>query len=243
MVRLQNMKYVLITGVTSGIGEALARQYVQKGWQVAGTGRREDRLAQLQAELGDAFVYAAFDIAAPDADEKLTALAAQLEGLDVVIANAGIGYLDSALDKTQEHLINQVNVVGFQQTMAWAGRYFAKQGRGHLVGISSLAASFPNSYAPAYNASKAYVWYYLAGLRKYFKRHPADVAVTEIRPGWIDTEMTENARFKFWSVGAERAASEIMQAIEAKKSLKYIPGRWFFVGALNRILGIFGWAA
>ena len=237
------MKKILITGVTSGIGEELARQYVKQGCIVAGTGRREERLQKLQSDLGNNFIYKVFDITDDNATEHLASLTEALDGLDVVIANAGVGYLDSALDQEQEALINNVNVAGFHCTMSWAGRYFREQGHGHLVGVSSLAASFPNSYAPAYNASKAYVWYYLAGLRKYFKRQKLDVHVTEIRPGWVDTEMTENARFKFWSVPATRAAEDIVKAIGARKSVAYIPGRWFFVGALNRILGIFGWAA
>ena len=82
---------ILITGATSGFGEATARRFIREGWKVIGTGRRAERLQALAAELGSAFYGAAFDITDEDAAEK--ALAALPEGfrdIDVLVNNAGL---------------------------------------------------------------------------------------------------------------------------------------------------------
>jgi serine 3-dehydrogenase len=64
---------ILITGATSGFGEATARRFIREGWKVIGTGRRAERLQALAAELGSAFYGAAFDITDEDAAEKALA--------------------------------------------------------------------------------------------------------------------------------------------------------------------------
>ena len=90
----------------------------------------------------------------------------EIGGLDLLILSSGTGDLNEKLDFEIENKTNLLNVNAFTEIVDWTFNYFQKQGKGHLVAISSIAGIRGSRIAPAYNASKAYQINYLEGLRQ-----------------------------------------------------------------------------
>ncbi len=106
---------------------------------------------------------------------------------------------------------------------------------GHIVGVSSIIALRGSDIVPAYSASKAFMSNYLEGLRKKAFKDKSAITVTDIRPGFVDTEMAK-AEQKFWVASPTQAAEQIYSAIQRKKSYAYITRRWILIGWLLKIL-------
>lgn len=152
-----------------------------------------------------------------------------MQGVDLVVINSGTGFFNPELDWSQEQQTLDVNVYGFCAMAGEAYKFFAKQGHGHIVGISSVAALRGNPLAPAYNASKAFMSNYLEGLRIKSFKDKLPIIVTDIKPGFVDTEMAEGEG-KFWVATPQMAAEQIYLAIDKKKSHAYITHRWRLIG-------------
>ncbi len=101
-----------------------------------------------------------------------------------------------------------------------------KQGGGSLVGVSSVAGARGHFRAPAYNASKAFLWSYLEGLSAKAGKEKSGVRVTDIRPGFVETPMTEGNKQMFWVASAQKAARQIVQSIEKGHRVAYVTRRW-----------------
>jgi short-subunit dehydrogenase len=191
---------VVITGASSGLGRALALWFVARGARVYAAARREDRLAALAAEAArgpGSVVPVRLDVAEVDTiGERLRALDdAAPGGIDLVVANAGIGGMLPAhrAEWTAIERMLRVNVLGATATLAALAPRMAERRRGHLVGISSIAAWIVIPRFGVYGASKRYLQTYLAGLR--LDLATAGVRVTCINPGFVKSEMTEGNRF------------------------------------------------
>jgi short-subunit dehydrogenase len=112
---------------------------------------------------------------------------------------------------------------------------FFKQGYGHLVGISSIAALRGSRYVPTYPASKAYLSTYLEGLRHKVKYEKLRITITDIKPGFVDTAMAQGD-YVFWRAPVAKAAEQIYQAIVKKKKTAYITKRWRLIGWVQKYL-------
>ena len=136
----------LVTGATSGIGQACARGFVAAGWQVVGTGRRAERLDGLKAELGDAFHACTFDVRDEAArDAALDALPADFAAIDCLVNNAGLA-LGTApaqqADLDQWKTMIETNVTALaSMTHKLLPALIARKGA--IINISSVAASYP----------------------------------------------------------------------------------------------------
>jgi short-subunit dehydrogenase len=129
-----------------------------------------------------------------------------------------------------------VNVLGFMTTAQVAFRHFLGRGRGHLVGISSMAALRGNGAGAAYAASKAFQSLYMDGLRDLARQRGLPIAVTEVQPGFIDTAMMKPERplpaLARWLMvtSPATAARQIMRAIRKRTKHAYIMRRYALVG-------------
>ena len=181
------MKTALITGVTAGIGEACARKFVTDGWRVIGTGRREDRLDALAAELGNAFTVRPVDMRDRAA---LEALAAELPPLDLLVNNAGYATKADPLQEAElDPILGMIetNVVGLVTlTRALLPNIIARKGA--IINLSSVAATYPYRGGCNYAGTKAYVRAFTLGLR--CDLQGTGVRVTSIEPGMVETEFT-----------------------------------------------------
>lgn len=222
------MKKVIIIGATSGIGLQLAHQLIKKGYIVGGCGRREEVLNNLEEQYPGKFYGQALDIRdTASLDSRLQTLIDRLGGMDICVVGSGISRDNILLETEVDRDILQTNIMGYSAALLFVARHFLRQRRGHLVGITSLTKFFPNRSVPAYNASKAFAGNYLDSLR--LRLQGKNFTVTEIIPGFIDTPMLKNPQRTFWLVPADKAARQIITAIEKKRKRVVVSRRWYLI--------------
>lgn len=186
------MKTALVTGATSGIGEACARAFVAAGWRVIGTGRRTERLDALKAELGaDQFHAAIFDVRDEAArDAALAALPAEFAGIDCLVNNAGLALgtepAQSASLESWKTMIDTNVTALVSLTHKLLPALVARKGA--IVNLSSVAATYPYTGGNVYGGTKAFVHQFSLGLRSDLAG--TGVRVTSIEPGMVETEFT-----------------------------------------------------
>jgi short-subunit dehydrogenase len=228
---------IIIIGATSGIGRQLAQICVEKGYRTGGTGRRVNRLKEMKEELGESFYYKEMDVTQfEDAKKGLLQLADEMEGADIIVLNAGISNIQDKSSVEIEQKVIDVNVSGFVQLFNTAYHYFENRGHGQLVGISSIAAYLGYGLSAPYNASKAFISNYMQGYRQKAKRSDAKIVITDIKPGFAESEMTEGQKGMFWVAPTDVAARQIMRSIEMKKKRAYVTRRWRFIAWLIHIV-------
>lgn len=230
----------IVVGASSGIGEALARELAAEGYEVGLCARRTERLKAIGQELPTKAYVATMDLTdVEDAREGFFELTDAMPAVDLVVLNAGVGYENRDLEWGPERETIDVNVHGFTALATAALEYFERRtdeagGKdGHLVGVSSVGSVFGNGAAPAYNASKAYVTRYLEGLRYRQADRTADVSITTVEPGFVDTKL---AAGDFWMCSPETAARQIRRAVERDRKHVYVTRRWRVVSWLLRIM-------
>lgn len=184
------MKTILITGATAGFGEAAARSFVRGGWKAIGTGRRGERLAKLQEELGDAFLPLEIDMREFGSLESLASLSPPWSEIDLLLNNAGLAPPTDPLATTDWERIEAVidtNVTGLVAlTRALLPKLIERKGQ--IINLSSVAATYPYKGGAVYAGTKAFVRQFSLDLR-------ADLAgtgvrVTSVEPGMAETEFT-----------------------------------------------------
>ena len=230
------MKKAIIIGASSGMGRELAKVLVRHDYIVGVTGRRTELLQELQAELADKCHMRTMDIA--DTMKAITTfndLVAEMGSVDLVVISAGTGHGTPDLRWPNEKDTIDTNVLGFTAIADTAFNYFVKQEHGHLAGISSIAAIRGGRYAPAYNASKAYICNYLEGLRHIAIKAKLPITVTDIQPGYVNTRMAQGDRI-FWRASTEKAAKQIYRAIERKKPHAYVTRRWRLIAWMIKVM-------
>ena len=205
-------RVALITGATSGFGEALARRVVAAGGRVIATGRRQARLDALAAELGERLLPRRLDIrdtasiAAAVAD-----LPADFAAIDVLFNNAGLA---AGLAKAHEADIAdweqmiETNILGLARITRAVLPGMVSRNRGDVINVASVAASYPYPGGNVYGGSKAFVRQFSLNLR-------ADllgtrIRVTSIEPGMAETEFSV-VRFK----GDQGAADNVYKGVHA----------------------------
>jgi short-subunit dehydrogenase len=216
---------VVITGASSGIGEALARHYAAQGATLGLISRRHGVDVTDEAAMG---------AAARDFIRR--------HGVpDLVIANAGIasgtdGADSSDISKLRK--IVEVNVVGLAATLAAFAPAMREAGRGTLAGIASVAGFRGLAGNGAYCASKSAAITWMESLRA--ELYGSGVSVVCVCPGYIDTPMTQVNRFRMpFLLSADEAALRIARAIAAKRRLAVIPWQMALVSVGLRAMP--GW--
>lgn len=224
------MKAIII-GASSGIGRELARQMSNEGYVVGITGRRKTLLNALETELPSQCYKSTMDLTnIPESVLALTELLKKMEGVDIIVINAGTGSINQEYPLAEELETVAVNVTGFTAIANVAYHHFAKKNSGHIVGISSVAAVRGGPSA-SYNASKAYVSNYLEGLSCRSYSQGKNIFITDARPGFVDTDMAKGDNL-VWVAPVEKAAKQIFNAIRKKRRIAYITKRWWFIAWL-----------
>lgn len=213
-------RIVFITGASSGIGEELAREVVRRGGKVGLLARREEKLQELSDELeqirGGCSAWAAADVTDEDGFAKaLDHLEAELGGVDIVVANAGYGRPEPPHKFRPGSAIHMydTNVFGMLRLFDWVLPKMLERESGQIVGVASLASYIGLTNSASYSGSKAAMRVHLQSLRVSLK--PYGIEVTTICPGFVESELTDQAKFKMpfmWPT--DRAVRYISDAIE-----------------------------
>ncbi len=202
------MKRALVVGNSDGIGLALTRRLTAGGWSVVGVSRspRED------------VVQHVVDVTAPEYPDVLAAIGP----VDLCVYAAGIGEMLDPADLAAQTRTLEVNLIGAARTVEAVVPGMLAAGRGHFIGLSSLADVLISAEAPGYAASKAGLTSYLLGLSAALR--PRGVAVTAVRFGFVDTKMAKGAA-RPMMVGVDRAADVLMQAVRTRRPIVSYPRR------------------
>ncbi len=235
---MEEMKSVLITGASSGIGEALALHYARPGVFLALSGRNEERLqaaAQACRAKGAQVEAAVLDVADRGKMADWISGMDAIRPLGLVIANAGIsggtGGVMNGEPVDQARNIFEVNVMGVLNTIEPALPRMIARGYGQIALISSMAGfrGFPS--APAYSASKGAVRFYGEALRGSLSK--TGVRVNVVMPGFVVSRMTDANDFHMpFLMETSKAADIIAQGLARNRGRIAFPlptylGAWF----------------
>ncbi|WP_313088180.1 SDR family NAD(P)-dependent oxidoreductase [Pseudomonas sp.] len=232
---MSRSRRIWLTGASSGIGQALAKQLLQTGHRLALSARRETPLQALADAYPAQVLVVPGDLAAA---EQVQAIAAQIEArwgaLDTVILNAGTcEYIDaSQFEAALVGRVLQANLQTAAHCIEAALPLLRRGARPHLVGVASAVTYLPMPRAGAYGASKAGLRYLLESLRIDLAAERIDV--TLVSPGFVDTPLTRRNDFPMpmrWS--AERAARHIARRLERRPLDIAFPA--LFIAALRCI--------
>ena len=235
-------KLVLITGASSGIGQALALQYARQGWRLALVARRADVIKSWLSPIGisaESYKVYSADVADTDSMAGMAKTCMDSQGVpDVVIANAGISIgVDSAQRSDLDVMarILATNVLGVAATFGPFIHAMTARGSGALVGIGSVAGIRGLPGHGGYCASKAAVISYCESLRGELRA--SGVQVLTLCPGYIATPLTQNNRYKMpFLMPADDFAVQAVRAIEAGVSYRVIPWQMGIVAKILRLL-------
>lgn len=238
---------IYITGASSGIGQALAWHYYQRGWSLALVARRtqliEKWMQSMRMDVQRCAVYEA-DISVIDSACSAGQACLERQGLpDIVIANAGISWgVDTSLREDLD-VMQQVlacNTMGLAASFQPFIAPMVGRGSGRLVGICSVAGIRGLPGHAAYSASKAAAITYCESLRVELQR--TGVSVTSLLPGYIDTPLTQNNPYSMpFLLTPDEFARRAYRVIERKEGYVVIPWQMGIVGRVMRLLPAFVW--
>lgn len=233
---------IFITGASSGLGEALAVEFARRGYAVAIAARRVERIESLAARLKQAGAAAVLPLALDvtdfqSIDGALERAAREFGRLDIVVVNAGVGYsLPVGRGKFEQmRQTIDTNLTGAIATIEFALPRLRAQGGGQIVAITSVAGSRGMPFMGAYSAAKSGLHRYVQALRAEVLHEP--IVITELAPGYIDTDMNRGARSRPFVIPLERGGAILARMIERRVGHRYVPlWPWTLLAPLVKLL-------
>jgi len=207
---------ILITGATSGFGEACARRFAKEGWQLILAARRTDRLKALQEKLGGETSVHIMPLDIRDQEAVMTGLTHlpdKFSEIDVLVNNAGLALgLEPApeSDLSDWNTMVDTNIKGLMYCTRATMPGMVERNRGHIVNIGSVAGNWPYPGGNVYGATKAFVKQFSRNLRTDLLG--TAIRVTNIEPGLAETEFSV-VRFK----GDEEKAEKVYDGTQPIK--------------------------
>ncbi len=235
-------KVILLTGASSGIGEALAFEISKRGGILGLLARREDRLKEITKDIEDAGGVVSY-FPADVTDKKAVFAAAEnlrdeFGKIDVMIANAGIGGNNKKTRNIEPEAVAaviNVNLLGAVNSVSAVLPEMLERKSGHLVAISSLAGFRGLPKSAAYSASKAGMTAFFESVRLDVQNKGVDVTI--IQPGFIKTPLTSGRENKMpFIMELDDSISHFLKAIEKKKKFAAFPWQLATFVRLGRVL-------
>ncbi|MDR0484841.1 MAG: SDR family NAD(P)-dependent oxidoreductase [Alphaproteobacteria bacterium] len=223
------MKTVFITGGSSGIGFSLAQNYISRGDRVIITGRTEAKLNEAKQKLlqfGDKVIAKLIDVKDEKAMSEYLLEVDNEYTIDILIANAGVsaGVTNIEDFHSTAKEIFDINVYGVFNTVHPLLKKMQERKKGQIVLICSMSAFFGLTSAVFYASSKAAIKSYGEGLRILMSDYNVDVST--VFPGFVESNITRANKFGMpFLIGAEQAASIIIQGLDKKKGYILFPLR------------------
>jgi short-subunit dehydrogenase len=248
-------KVVIVTGASSGIGEATARQFGREGAKVVLAARRVDRLESLAKEINsmgngaETLVVQADLSRLEDIQSLISQSLSKFGRIDVLVNNAGFGRLDwlENLDPKKDIQSQfDVNVLGVVQTTRQALPVMIKQRAGHIINMCSMAGLVATPTYTIYAACKHAVHGFSEALRREVK--PWGIDVSMIYPGGVKTEFGEHAGIKrktqattpkFLLLSADDVGRAVVQLVRRPRPMWIIPWLWSLTALLNKLFPSF----
>ena len=252
-------KKAIVMGATSGIGMEVAKLLAAKGWQVGIAGRRIERLQALISQ-GGITCYQQIDVTSPDAPAQLLELIDKLGGMNLYFHSSGIGWQNNSLDIEKEMKTLETNGLGFTRMVDTAFNWFAAQSstpinnsvpeskkkanhacqKFRIACITSIAGTKGLGAAPSYSATKRFQNHYLECLSQQAQMRHLPIAITDIRPGFVKTDLIAGSSYPL-QLKPEDVAKHIVNAIENGKEVKVIDWRYDILVFLWRLIPRWLW--
>jgi short-subunit dehydrogenase len=237
-------KTVFITGASSGIGRALAKEMARRGYDLFLTARRLDALEEVRAEIaatspGQTVEVRQLDVTDDgDVARAIAEAAERLGRCDIVVANAGVGNSGIVGEGSMERArsIIETNMIGAMATIDAAVSLFRRQeGGGQIVGIGSVAGVRGLPGSGSYSASKAGIATFLEAVRA--ETHGEPITVTTLAPGYIDTPINQDVKSRPFLIDSEKGARIMADLIERGVGYATVPRLpWTVITPLLRVL-------
>ena len=233
---------IFITGASAGIGEGLAVEFARRGYAIAIAARRLERIESLAARLAGLGAAAVLPLAldvtdSASIDAALGRAAGEFGRLDIVVANAGVGY-SLPVGRGKFEQVRQTidtDLTGAIATIEFALPRLRAQGGGQVVAITSVAGSRGMPFMGAYSAAKAGLHRYVQAVRAEVRHEP--ITVTELAPGYIDTDMNRSMKSRPFVIPLERGAAIMARMIERRVGHRYVPvWPWALVAPVMRMV-------
>ena len=223
---------IVITGASSGLGEALAQYYASEGNQLILIARREDRLSDVAQRCRNNGSEVETIIADVNDFERMREIAEHLseQTIDRIILNAGVsvGHGEGVTPFEDFERLFKTNFLSIHALLEPIIPKLMEQKSGEIVFISSLASLFTMPTSIAYSSSKRAINAYAEGL--HYQLRPHGITVMTIMPGFIESEMTKKNQFKMpFYMSTEEGIKRITQAIERKRIRYAFPFRFYLM--------------
>ena len=220
------MKRAIVIGASSGIGREVAKLLLADGWLVGIAARREDLLMEVKAINPGMIEVMRIDVTAADAQERLLELAKRLGGVNLFVYCSGIGKQNPELDTGLELTTVDVNVKGFTAMIGTIFNYMAENLGGDIAVISSIAGTKGLGVAPSYSATKAFQNTYIQALEQLSNMRRLHIRFTDIRPGFVDTDLLSGSGRYPMLMQKEAVAREMLRAVYAHRHVHVIDRRY-----------------
>lgn len=233
------MRKIVIIGASSGIGRQVALDFARGGWRVGIAARSEERLKEVKSQYPDRIAYSVIDVTAEDAPRRFLDLIELIDGMDVLLMSAGVGWLNPQLQSDIDTRTVAVNCDGFVRIIDAAYNYYkstASAERGHIAAITSVAGTKGIGIAASYSASKRFQSTYIDALEQLARQEGVNVDFTDLRPGFIDTPLLNGNNSFPMTMSLSYAVPLVERALLRRRRVAYIDLRWAVVAALWRAL-------
>ena len=233
------MKKIIIIGASSGMGMRVATDFARLGWRVGIAARREEPLKAIKELYPDRVEYMTIDVTADDAVERFNNLIELIDGMDYLLYAAGCGWNNPDLDTTRDDQTIKTNVLGFTRIVNAAYKYYkatANLRQGHIAAITSVAGTKGIGVSATYSASKRYQWNYLQALDQLAHIQHVNLAITDIRPGFVDTPLLDGSKPYPMEMSIDYVAPRLECAVVTGRRVAVIDSRWAVVTALWRMI-------
>lgn len=216
------------------MGQEVAKLLLAEGYKLGVAARREDRLQTLKHLAPDKIEVATIDVTAEDAAERLRSLIDRLGGMDLFFYASGIGKQNRTLTPDIELSTVNTNGMGFTRMIGEAYRYFAERGKGQIAAITSIAGTKGLGPAPSYSATKAMQNVYLQALEQQANARGLKIRFTDIRPGFVDTDLLKGDFHYPMMLKPEKVARQIVKAIHNKRHVAVLDWKYRILTAMWR---------
>lgn len=227
------LRSVIIIGATSGIGRAVTERLVTEGVRVGIAGRREDRLKEIQEQLGTERVsYRVMDVTEASATVALDELIAEVGAPDALLYASGIGKQNPTLDADIELRTVETNCVGMVRLVDHFVNYakrtpaYNKKHKAHIAVITSVAGTMGMGPAPAYSATKSMQSAYLVALAQHARMERIPLSVGDIRPGFVATDILNPEKRYPMLMSVERAARFVVRSLRRHQRITIFDWRY-----------------
>ena len=220
------MKTAIIIGATSGIGRALAERMAHDGWRLGVAGRRGERLQALAAEFPEGTILTqVLDVTKPDATEALDALLQKTGAPDLFVHVSGVGHQNPQLDESLEIQTMETNCTGMVRIVTHFVNYvkscnaYSAEHKAHIGVVTSVSAVKGMGTAASYSSSKMMQATYISALAQLSRMEKIPVIFSDIRPGFVDTDLLDKNKKYPMMLTARQSADYIVKGLGRKRRM------------------------